>query len=35
MFNIDFIVDPHWKVPLCVQRPANAMPFQQIIMYVL
>ena len=22
-------------VPLCVQRPANTMPFQQIIMYAL
>ena len=30
-----FFVDPHWWVPLCVQRPAKAMPFQQIIMYAL
>ena len=26
-------VDPHWWVPLCVQRPAKAMPFQQIVMH--
>ena len=26
-------VDPHWWVPLCVQHPAKAMPFQQIIMH--
>ena len=30
-----FFVDPHWWVPLCVQRPAKAMPFQQIIMHKL
>ena len=28
-------VDPHWWVPLCVQRPAKAMPVQQIIMHAL
>ena len=28
-------VDPHWWVPLCVQRPAKAIPFQQIIMHAL
>ena len=28
-------VDPHWWVPLRVQRPAKAMPFQQIIMHAL
>ena len=28
-------VDPHWWVPLCVQRPAKAMPFQQIIIHAL
>ena len=26
-----FFVDPHWWVPLCVQCPSKAMPFQQII----
>ena len=26
-----FFVDPHWWAPLCVQRPAKAMHFQQII----
>ena len=30
-----FLVDPLWWVPLCVQRPAKAMPFQQIIMRAL
>ena len=30
-----FFVDPHWWVPLCVQCPAKAMPFQQIIIYAL
>ena len=30
-----FFVDPHWWVPLCLQRPAKAMPFQQIIMHAL
>ena len=30
-----FFVDPHWWVPLCVQPPANAMPFQQIVMHAL
>ena len=30
-----FFVDPHWWVPLCVQRPAKAMPVPQIIMYAL
>ena len=30
-----FFIDPHWWVPLCVQRPAKAMPFQQIIMHAL
>ena len=30
-----FFVDSHWWVPLCVKRPAIAMPFQQIIMHVL
>ena len=30
-----FFIDPHWWVPLCVQRPAIAMPYQQIIMYAL
>ena len=28
-----FFVDPHWWVPLWVQRPAKAIPFQQIIMH--
>ena len=28
-------VDPHWWEPLCVQRPAKAMPFQQIIIHAL
>ena len=28
-------VDPHWWVSLCVQRPAKAMPVQQIIMHAL
>ena len=28
-------VDPHWWVPLCVQRPGNTMHFQQIIMHAL
>ena len=35
VFNLDFFVDPHWWVPLCVQRPAKAMPFQQIIKHAL
>ena len=30
-----FYVDPHWWVSLCVQCPAKAMPFQQIIMHAL
>ena len=30
-----FFVYPHWWVPLCVQCPAKAMPFQQIIMHAL
>ena len=30
-----FFIHPHWWVPLCVQRPAKAMPFQQIIMQAL
>ena len=30
-----FFVDPHWWVPLCMQRPSKAMPFQQIIMHAL
>ena len=30
-----FFVDPHWWVPLWLQRPAKAMPFQQIIMHAL
>ena len=30
-----FFVDPHWWVPLCLQCPAKAMPFQQIIMHAL
>ena len=30
-----FFVDPHWGVPLCLQRPAKTMPFQQIIMHAL
>ena len=30
-----FFVDPHWWVPHCVQHPAKAMPFQQIIMHAL
>ena len=30
-----FFVNPHWWVPLYVQRPAKAMPFQQIIMHAL
>ena len=33
MFNLDFFVDPDWWVPLYVQRPAKAIPFQQIIMH--
>ena len=32
---LTFFVDPHWWTPLCVQRPAKAMPFQQIIMHKL
>ena len=28
-------VDPHWWVPLCLQCPAKAMPFQQIVMRAL
>ena len=28
-------IHPHWWVPLCVQRPTKAMPFQQIIMNAL
>ena len=30
-----FYVDSHWWVQLCEQRPAKAMPFQQIIMHAL
>ena len=30
-----FFVDPHWWVPLCVQCPAKAIPFQQIIIHAL
>ena len=30
-----FFVYPHWWVTLCVQCPAKAMPFQQIIMHAL
>ena len=30
-----FFVHPNWWVPLCVQRPAKAMPFQQMIMHAL
>ena len=30
-----FFVDPHWWVPLCVQRPSETMHFQLIIMHVL
>ena len=30
-----FFSDRHWWVPLCVQHPARAMPFQQIIMHAL
>ena len=32
--NMTF-VDPGWWVPLYVQHPARAMPFQQIIMHAL
>ena len=32
-FTWIFFVDPHWWVPLCVQCPAKAMPFKQIIMH--
>ena len=34
-FTWMFFVDPHWWVPLCVQCPAKAMHFKQIIMYAL
>ena len=30
-----FFVDLHWWVPLCLQCPAKAMPFQQIIIHAL
>ena len=30
-----YIIDPHWWVPLFVQRPTKAMPFQQMIMHAL
>ena len=30
-----FFIDSHWWVQLCVQHPAKAMPFQQIIMHAL
>ena len=30
-----FFVDFHWWVQLCVQHPAEAMPFQQSIMHAL
>ena len=30
-----FFVDPYWWVPLCVQHPTKAMPFQQISMPAL
>ena len=29
-----FLINLHLGVPLCVQRPAKAMTFQQIIMHV-
>ena len=29
-----FLMDVLWGVPLCVQRPTNAITFQQIIMHV-
>ena len=32
---LTFFVDAHWWVPLYVQRPAKAIPFQQIIMHAL
>ena len=35
VFNLDFVVDPDWWVPLYVRHPAKAMPFQQIIMHAL
>ena len=34
-FTWIFFVGPHWWVQLCVQHPAKAMPFQQIIMHAL
>ena len=34
-FTWIFFVNPHWWVPLCVQCPAKAMPFKQIIMHAL
>ena len=34
-FTWMFFVDPHWWVPLCVQCPAKAMQFKQIIMHAL
>ena len=30
-----FFLDPHWWVPICLQCPVNAMPFQQISMHAL
>ena len=30
-----FFVNPHWWVPLCVQRPSKAMHFQQLIIHAL
>ena len=30
-----FFSDPQWGVSLCVQRPTNSMPFQQIVMYII
>ena len=30
-----FFIDLHWGVPLCLQRPAKAISFQQMIMHVL
>ena len=30
-----FYIDPHWWIPFCVQCPAKAMSFQQIIMHAL
>ena len=35
MFSFDFFVNLYCWVPLCGQRPAKVMPFQQIIMHAL